>query len=138
LHYLMADLASVPRAAVVVEDRYSAVFRLDRVRPLTVVEGLAEAQVRYPNVPIVFCETRLLAQEWAYRFLGAALAHARQDAGALDLASALPEPGPVPEPAPTTAEVRRWAAQQGIDVPPRGRLRPEVWSAFRVARQRSG
>ena len=32
---------------------------------------LAGAQVRYPNVPIVFCETRKLAEEWAYRFLGA-------------------------------------------------------------------
>jgi hypothetical protein len=39
-----------------------------------VAEMLAGAQVRYPNVPIVFCETRPLAQEWAYRFLGAALA----------------------------------------------------------------
>jgi len=27
-------------------------------------------------VPIVFCETRPLAQEYAYRFLGAALAFA--------------------------------------------------------------
>ena len=25
-------------------------------------------------VPIVFCETRTLAEEWTYRFLGAALA----------------------------------------------------------------
>jgi hypothetical protein len=41
-----------------------------------VAEMLAGAQVRYPNVPIVFCETRALAQEWAYRFLGAALAFA--------------------------------------------------------------
>jgi hypothetical protein len=28
---------------------------------------LAAAQVRDPNVPIVFCETRSLAQEWTYR-----------------------------------------------------------------------
>jgi len=26
-------------------------------------------------VPIVFCETRPLAEEWTYRFLGAALAY---------------------------------------------------------------
>jgi hypothetical protein len=32
-------------------------------------------QVRYPNVPIVFCDTRALAEEWTYRLLGAALAH---------------------------------------------------------------
>lgn len=74
LDYVMADLAALPRAAVVVEDRYSQVFRLERVRPGVVAEGLAEAQVRWPNVPIVFCETRGLAQEWTFRFLGAALA----------------------------------------------------------------
>jgi hypothetical protein len=67
LRYLMADLATVPRAALVIEDRWSSVFKLDRVRPSTVTEGLAEAQVRFPTVPIVFCETRQLAQEWAYR-----------------------------------------------------------------------
>ncbi len=73
LRYLMAELAAVPRAAVAVEDRYSSIFRLDRVRPSVVADGLAEAQVRVPSVPIVFCETRPLAQEWVYRFLGAAL-----------------------------------------------------------------
>jgi len=40
-----------------------------------VPELLARVQVRYPNVPIVFCDTRPLAEEWTYRFLGAALAH---------------------------------------------------------------
>jgi hypothetical protein len=76
----MAALASLPRAAVVVEDRYSSIFKLTRVRPRVVADGLAEVQVRYPNVPIVFCETRALAQEWAYRFLGAAAEHHRLDA----------------------------------------------------------
>jgi hypothetical protein len=45
-----------------------------------VAELLAGAQVRYPNVPIVFCETRQLAQEWAFRFLGAAFAYADEEA----------------------------------------------------------
>lgn len=75
LRYLLAELSSVPRAALVVEDRWSAVFKLERVRPAVVADGLAEAQVRFPSVPIVFCETRPLAQEWAYRFLGAAMVH---------------------------------------------------------------
>lgn len=74
LDYVLSDLATLHRAAVVVEERYSQVFRLERVRPGVVAEGLAEAQVRWPNIPIVFCETRGLAQEWTYRFLGAALA----------------------------------------------------------------
>lgn len=102
LRYLLADLANVPRAAVVVEDRYSAVFKLDRVRPLVVVEGLAEAQVRFPSVPIVFCETRLLAQEWAFRYLGAAVAHLQADAAAGHLADLLPSPGAIAEPDLTT------------------------------------
>lgn len=72
----LAELATVPRAAIVVEDRWADVFRLQHVAPSMVAEMLAGAQVRYPNVPIAFCETRALAQEWAYRFLGAALAYA--------------------------------------------------------------
>jgi hypothetical protein len=36
--------------------------------------------VRYPNVPIVFAETRPLAQEYTYRFLGAALRYAEEEA----------------------------------------------------------
>ena len=76
----LAELATVRRAAVVVEDRWADVFRLTYVAPSMVAEMLAAAQVRYPNVPIVFCETRPLAQEWAYRFLGAALAYAGEEA----------------------------------------------------------
>ena len=54
----MAALASLPRAAVVVEDRYSSIFKLTRVRPRSSPTGSPKLQVRYPNVPIVFCETR--------------------------------------------------------------------------------
>jgi len=67
-------------AAIVVEDRWADVFRLKFVSPAMVAEMLAAAQVRYPNVPIVFCETRQLAQEWAYRYLGAAAAYADEEA----------------------------------------------------------
>jgi hypothetical protein len=34
---------------VVVEDRYSQVFKLERVRPALVADGLAELQIRWPN-----------------------------------------------------------------------------------------
>lgn len=74
----LAELATAPRAAIVVEDRWADVFRLKHVSPSMVAEMLAAAQVRYPNVPIVFCETRPLAQEWAYRFLGAARRYAEE------------------------------------------------------------
>jgi hypothetical protein len=75
----LGELATARRAAIVVEDRWADVFRLEHVAPSMVAEMLAAAQVRYPNVPIVFCEDRRLAQEWAYRFLGAAAAFADEE-----------------------------------------------------------
>ncbi|MGZ4664299.1 MAG: ERCC4 domain-containing protein [Frankiaceae bacterium] len=72
LRYLLGELAALSRAAVVVEDRYSQIFKLDRISPALVADGLAELQVRWPSVPIVFCETRTLAEEWTYRYLAAA------------------------------------------------------------------
>jgi hypothetical protein len=75
----LGELATARRAAIVVEDRWADVFRLEHVAPAMVAEMLAAAQVRYPNVPIVFCETRPLAQEWAYRFLGAARRYAEEE-----------------------------------------------------------
>ncbi len=44
LRFALGELATLPRAAVVVEDRYSQVFTLERVRPATVADGLAELQ----------------------------------------------------------------------------------------------
>jgi len=137
LRYALAELAALPRAAVVVEDRYSAIFKLDRIRPTLVADGLAEVQVRWPNVPIVFCETRPLAEEWMYRLLAAARAWAETEtdipghvipitAGTgLDCAPAAP--------GPAAAEVRAWARAQSNPVPDRGRLRPEIWDAWRAA-----
>ena len=77
LTYAIADLATIPRAAVVVEDRYSRLFKLEYAKPGFVTEMLATLTVRYPAVPIHFGETRPLAEEWTYRFLGAALAYAQ-------------------------------------------------------------
>lgn len=75
LTYAIADMATLPRAAVVVEDRYSSLFKLQYTQPGFVTELLAALTVRYPTVPIHFGETRPLAEEWTYRFLGAALAY---------------------------------------------------------------
>jgi hypothetical protein len=55
---------------VVVEDRYASLFKLEHVQPGVVADLLAAVQVRHPEVPIVFCDTR--PQEFAYRFLAAA------------------------------------------------------------------
>ena len=133
LRYLLADLAALPRAAVVIEERYSSVFRLQHVRPGVVANGLAECQVRFPSVPIVFCETRPLAEEWAYRFLGAALDELGTHAPAEQLSALLVPAGEVAPAPPTTAAIRAWAQDAGLAVSDRGRLRPEVLEAYRRA-----
>jgi ERCC4 domain len=152
LKFAVAELAALQRAAVVVEDRYSQVFKLDRVRPAVVADGLAEVQVGWPNVPIVFCETRQLAEEWTYRFLAAAHTWALTEATAIVRLQAADDAGtdtqddagPVSEPPsevgdaePSTAQVRAWARAAGLAVPDRGRLRPEVWQAWRAAHDQS-
>ena len=134
---LLAAMADVSHAAVVVDDRYSSLFKLTRVRPASVAEQIAEAAVRYPSVPIVFAETRQLAQEWTYRFFGAAIEHRANDAVGTARVDALPIGGPVPAPEPTTAEVRAWAIAAGLDVSDRGRLRPEIREAHRAATAQS-
>src|ERR1700684_1598070 len=132
LRYALAELAALPRAAVVVEDRYSQVFKLERVRPALVADGLAELQVRWPSVPVVFCETRPLAEEWPYRFLAAdrawadiatASAERLTPRAAPPVTTNLAQPPHAPE--PSTAEVRGWARAAGLDIPGRGKLRPE-------------
>lgn len=74
LTFTMAELSTLPAAAVVVEDRYTALFKVEHVEPGWLPELVARLQVRFPAVPIVFCENRKFAEEWTYRFLGAALA----------------------------------------------------------------
>jgi hypothetical protein len=135
LRYAIADLAALPRAAVVVEDRYSRVFTLDRIRPAMVADGLAEMQVRWPNVPIVYAETRPLAEEWTYRYLAAARAWAdTEEAVKTRIGPMTSELDHAPDaPGPSTAEVRAWARDHGIAVPDRGRLRPEVFDAWYAA-----
>jgi hypothetical protein len=136
LHYALGDLAALPRGALVIEDRYSQIFKLDRVRPAVVADGLAEYQVRWPTVPIVFCETRQLAEVWTYRYLAAShtWAHSEPAALARIATAAAHELHDAPDaPGPSTAEVRTWARANNIPVPDRGRLRPEVWDAWHSA-----
>jgi len=135
LRYQLADLAAVPRAALVVEERYSQVFKLDRVRPAVVADGLAECQVRWPTVPIVFCETRKLAQEWTYRFLAAASVAAEEERGGELVVAGLAEAAPLEPAPPSPAEVRAWALAQGYAVSDRGRVPARLVAAFREARE---
>lgn len=133
LRFALAELAALPRAAVVVEDRYSAVYRQSFVRPSVVTDGLAELQVRFPSVPIVFAETRPLAEEWTYRFLAAARAELATEPVGARLAAQLVPAAALPDRAPSTAQIRAWAVAEGLPVADRGRLRPEVLAAYRAA-----
>ncbi|MBK6885035.1 MAG: ERCC4 domain-containing protein [Tetrasphaera sp.] len=133
LRFRLSELAAVPRAAVVVEDRYAGLFKSDYVRPATLADALAECQARYPNVPIVFTETRKLAQEWTYRFLAAARREVADDQGALVRFAELTPAGPLPAPPATVKEIRAWAVSVGLPVTDRGRLRPQVLTAWAAA-----
>ncbi len=149
LRYALAELSGLPRAAVVVEERYSRIFSLTYARPAVVADAIAECHARHPAVPIIFAETRALAQEWTFRFLAAARHEVTLEGAAAGEFDALTPAGPVPpapepkaarkrRPAdatgrPDTARVRAWAVGQGFDVADRGRLRPEVWAAWDAA-----
>ncbi len=124
---------SGPVAAIVVEDRYSAIFKLRHVRPTSIATQLAEATVRYPSVPIVFAETRQLAQEWTFRFFGAAVELSVHDRVGEERAAKLVPAGAVPRRTPTPSEVRSWAVTQGLTVSDRGRIPAELMSAYLAA-----
>lgn len=82
LVFELAKLGEVPRAAIVVEDRYSSLVKHAYTPAGFLPDMLARVQVRYPEIPIVFAETRPLAEEWTFRWLGAAAAeHADSSLG---------------------------------------------------------
>jgi ERCC4 domain len=76
LAFQIQRLAELPLAAVVVEARYSALFKLEHVNGSWLADQLARLEVRYPEVHLVFADSRRFAEEWTYRFLTTALADA--------------------------------------------------------------
>jgi len=133
LTYALADLAALPRAAVAVEDRYSRLFTLEHASGAAAAEALAEAQARFPSVPIVFCETRPLAQEWAYRWLGACLAELDAAAHTAEVESTFASGAALPVAAPRPADVREWARGRGLEVSDRGRIPQDVVREYLAA-----
>jgi hypothetical protein len=75
LNYRLAELVALPAAAVVVEARYGALVNDPHSQPGWLLELVARLQVRYPTVPLVFADSRKLAEEYTYRYLAAALVH---------------------------------------------------------------
>src|SRR3954451_9429745 len=133
LTYALADLAALPRAAVAVEDRYSRLFPFEPASGAAAAEALAEAQARFPSVPIVFCETRPLAQEWAYRWLGACLAELDAAAHTAEVESTFASGTALPVAAPRPADVREWARGRGLEVSERGRIPQDVVREYLAA-----
>ncbi len=102
LIFELSRLAALPRAAVVVEDRYSKLLEHPYAPAGFLPDLLARVQVRYPEIPIIFLENRALAEEWTFRYLGAALA----DAGPEDDAASVPLNWDEPEPKTPTKTAR--------------------------------
>ncbi len=76
LAFQMQRLAELPLSAVVVEGRYPALLSSPHVPAAWLGDVLARLQVRYPEVQVVFADSRRFAEEWMYRFLAAAVADA--------------------------------------------------------------
>ncbi len=74
LAFALAELSGLPHAAVAAETRYSKLLAEPRVQPGWLAEVVARLAVRYPSVPLVFCDSRKLAEDFTHRFLAAAAA----------------------------------------------------------------
>ena len=129
----VSELATVPHSAVVIEERWSRVFSLTYVKPSFVADLLARVQVRWPQVPIFFAETRPLAEEWTFRFLGAAFSESIADDRISErLRSLVPAPT-LPPAAATSSQIRAWALSRGFTVSDRGRIKAEIVEAYASA-----
>lgn len=95
LNFVAAELALLRSAAIVVEGTYSALLRHQYTKAGFLADMVARMQVRYPNVPIVFLESRKIAEEWTFRFLKAA----QTEGASAPLLSALVAPEPALPPA---------------------------------------
>lgn len=73
LNFQLQRLAEVGRSAVVVEGDYPDLFRTQPGRGAWLADMLGRLAIRYPEVPVVFTGSRKFAEEWAYRFFGAAV-----------------------------------------------------------------
>jgi hypothetical protein len=73
LAFQLQRLAELPLAAVVIEARYSALHKLEHVDGSWLSDQLARLEVRYPEVHLVFADSRRYAEDWTYRFLTTAL-----------------------------------------------------------------
>ncbi len=74
LAFQLGRLAELPLAAVAVEGRYSALLAYRHTPSGWLVDQLVRLQARYPQVPVVFLDSRRHAEDWTHRFLATAFA----------------------------------------------------------------
>jgi hypothetical protein len=72
LSFQMQRLGEMPLAAIVVESRYSELFRLQHVDAGWIADVLSRLHARYPEIQVTFADSRRFAEEWTYRFLASA------------------------------------------------------------------
>ena len=73
LAFQMSRLAELPLAAVAVEGRYAALLDHAHAPGGMLADQLVRLQARYPQVPVVFLDSRRHAEDWTHRFLATAL-----------------------------------------------------------------
>lgn len=84
LSFALAELSRLPRACLVVEGRFSDLFKADaHVNSSWLMSVVAAMQWTYPRVAWMFAETRDLAEQYALRWLGAAQKTASDPGAAL-------------------------------------------------------
>lgn len=76
LSFQMQKLGEMPLAAIVVEGRYSEIFRLQHVNASWIADVLSRLHARYPEIQVTFADSRKFAEEWTYRFLASAASDA--------------------------------------------------------------
>jgi hypothetical protein len=84
LAFQMTRLAELPLAAVAVEGRYSALLGSEHAPSGWLADQLVRLQARYPQVPILFLDSRRHAEDWTHRFLATALADSSALVSSLD------------------------------------------------------
>jgi ERCC4-type nuclease len=142
LDYALAELAALPRSAVVIEDDYEQLFAREHLREARLADRIAALQVRYPRVPIIFLSSRGVAQEWIYRFLAAARQWAVNEVAAAARLGDGDHVGPrllrrLPAAySPSESRVRTWARTVGLPQAENGPIPPGVWAAWRHAHPR--
>jgi ERCC4 domain len=74
LAFQLGRLAELRLAAVGVEGRYASLLANRHAPPGWLADQLVRLQARYPQVPVVFLDSRRHAEDWTQRFLATALA----------------------------------------------------------------